>query len=127
MPKLKIKMSPFADDVIKMVKIIPRGRVATYGQIARLAGKPHASRAVGWILNSCARAYRLPWQRVLNSQGRISFHPESSEYAAQKRLLKAEGVEFSTKHGLELKRFQWKKDRKVRTVKKRGTPSMFGD
>lgn len=127
MPKLKIKMSPFADDVIKAIKLIPKGKVATYGQIARLAGKPHASRAVGWILNSCARSHRLPWQRVLNSQGRISFHPDSSEYANQKRLLKGEGVEFKTKHGLELSRFQWKKDRKVRSVKKRGTPSMFAD
>lgn len=127
MPKLKIKMSPFADEVIKVIKLIPEGKVATYGQIARLAGKPHASRAVGWILNSCARAHRLPWQRVLNSQGRISFHPESSEYANQKRLLKSEGILFSTAHGLELTRYQWKKDRLRKSKRTRGQPSMFED
>lgn len=121
---LKIKMNPFALKVIETIKKVPRGKVATYGQIAGLAGKPHAARAVGWILNSCTRTHKLPWQRILNSKGTISFHRDSDEYAAQKRLLKNEGIEFSSAHGLDLNRYQWKKmPRKKRTA--RGQPSMF--
>ncbi len=105
----KIKMSPFARKVIAYVKRIPRGQVATYGQIARLAGKPHASRAVGWVLHACAKSHQLPWQRVINSKGTISFHPLTAEYSAQKRLLQKEGVEFQSLHGLNLNYYQWKK------------------
>lgn len=102
------KMTPFAAKVIRLIHAVPRGRVATYGQIAKAAGKPHASRAVGWILHACARSYRLPWQRILNSKGAISFHPGTQEYATQKYLLRKEGVEFSSEHGLDLKIYQWK-------------------
>src|SRR6185312_947445 len=105
----KLKMSPFARKVIANVKKIPRGKVATYGQIARLAGKPHASRAVGWVLHACSKSHKLPWQRVINSKGTISFHPLTTEYATQKRLLLKEGIEFDTLHGLSLTQYQWRK------------------
>ena len=101
-------MGPFALAVIKVVKKIPRGQVATYGQIAFLAGKPHAARGVGWILNSCAKKYHLPWQRVINRLGKISFPRDTLEFASQKRLLEAEGVEFISETGVDLKKFQWK-------------------
>lgn len=84
----------FSKKVIQLIRSIPRGKVASYGQIAKLAGKPHGSRGVAWILHSSSRAHALPWQRVLNSKGRISFPEDSREYARQKKLLENEGVEF---------------------------------
>lgn len=125
MKTLEIKITPFAKKVIDFIRAIPKGRVATYGQIARLAGKPQASRAVGWILNSCTQSYGLPWQRVLNSKGAISFHKNSSEYATQIRLLRAEGVHFENDR-LDLSKYQWKKEPRLKKVPKvRGRPSMF--
>jgi methylated-DNA-protein-cysteine methyltransferase-like protein len=115
-----IKMTPFTRSVMAWIKKIPRGKVATYGQIARLAGKPGSARAVGWILNSCSETHGLPWQRVLNSQGKISFPKKSSLFSEQKRLLEKEGVELY-KGALDLERYGWKKE----PTKKRGAPSMF--
>jgi len=68
-----IQISEFTKQVMEQIKAIPFGNVATYKQIAELAGKPQASRGVSWILHSCSTAYKLPWHRVLNSQGKISF------------------------------------------------------
>ena len=115
-----IKMTPFTKAVIAWILKIPLGKVATYGQIARLAGKSGSARAVGWILNSCAESHDLPWQRVLNSQGRISLPKKSSAYLEQKRLLEKEGIEIF-KGALDLERYGWKKE----PAKKRGSPSLF--
>jgi len=82
----------FTEKVIKVIQKIPRGRVATYQQVAGLAGKLHASRGVAWILNSSSKKYKLPWQRVINSKGRISFKPGTHHFMMQKRLLTKEGV-----------------------------------
>ena len=113
-------MTPFTKAVITWIKKIPRGKIATYGQIARLAGKPGSARAVGWILNACAETHHLPWQRVLNSQGKISLPKKSSAFLAQKRLLESEGVVI-VKGSLDLDRYLWKKE----PPKPRGTPRMF--
>jgi methylated-DNA-protein-cysteine methyltransferase related protein len=125
-PQSEIKMTAFTQDVIRLVRQIPRGKVATYGQIAELAGKPGAARGVGWILNSCAETHKLPWQRVLNSQGQISLHPKSAEFKEQRRLLKKEGVEFLTSKALDLSVYQWKpkKPSKPRKLSKL-QPRMF--
>lgn len=103
------KPTDFSLKVIKTVKSIPAGKVATYGQIAKLSGKEHAARGVSWILHACAKAYKLPWQRVLGSKGRISFHPSSQQYVRQMNLLKKEGVIFSFEGNINMDRFQWKK------------------
>jgi methylated-DNA-protein-cysteine methyltransferase-like protein len=105
------ELSPFSKKVIFLIGKIPEGKVATYGQIAKLAGKPHGSRGVAWILHSSSRAYRLPWQRVLGSQGKISFPWGSPSFVRQKRLLLGEGVEFGENDRIDLKKFQWKKKR----------------
>jgi methylated-DNA-protein-cysteine methyltransferase-like protein len=98
----------FSKKVIQLIRSIPRGKVATYGQIAKLAGKPHGSRGVAWILHSSSRAHALPWQRVLNGKGRISFPEDSREYARQKTLLENEGVEFVSGR-IDLNKFLWKR------------------
>jgi methylated-DNA-protein-cysteine methyltransferase-like protein len=101
-------LSPFSKSVISKILKIPKGKVATYGQIAKLAGNERGARGVSWILNSCSRAYKLPWHRVLGSSGKISFHPMSSDYLKQKKVLKAEGVIFDELDRIDLIRFGWK-------------------
>ncbi len=117
-------MTDFSRAVMKFVKMIPRGKVASYGQIAALAGKPHGARGVGWILNSSAEAYNLPWQRVLNSKGKISFPKKTDEFKLQKSLLTKEGIKFSDDDSIDLEQFGWKKTpaKKKRAANK---PSIF--
>lgn len=93
--------------IATMVKKIPRGKVATYGQIAALAGNPRDARAVGWVLNSSWKSEKLPWQRVINREGKISLKPGEG-YELQKALLEREGVQFDFRDRIDLTRFQWK-------------------
>lgn len=102
-------MSPFFKKVIQWIQKIPQGRVATYKQIAWLSGKEHGSRGVAWILHSSSTKYKLPWHRVLNSQGRISFDPTTYNFREQKRRLIAEGVSINMQGQLNLEKSQWKK------------------
>jgi len=86
---------------------IPRGRVATYGQVAALAGQPRAARQVAWVLNSSSEKDGLPWHRVINRNGTISL-PRHAGYEVQKALLKKEGVKFDRDDGIDLERYQWR-------------------
>jgi methylated-DNA-protein-cysteine methyltransferase-like protein len=113
--------TPFTKAVLKMVKKIPRGKVATYGQIAKISGNAGGSRGVAWILHACAKKYKLPWQRVINSQGKISFPKLTKEYKTQKRLLEKEGIQFSDAGTVNFKKFQWSK--KTAPPKKRSPAS----
>lgn len=115
---LIVATSEFSQMVIKLIQQIPAGKVATYGQIAKLAGKPQGSRGVAWILNSCSKSHRLPWQRVLNSQGKISFPVGSAEFAQQMRLLKKEGIVFNENQKIDLSKFQWQKTMPAKKVSK---------
>lgn len=90
------------------VKKIPRGRVATYGQIAREAGFPKQPRLTGYALHHTPPGARLPWHRVINAQGKISFPPGSEAYETQKRLLEEEGVLF-LRGRVDLSRYQWRR------------------
>ncbi len=98
----------FSKRVIKLVKQIPRGKVATYGQIAKLAGKPQGSRGVGWLLHSCSKSHGLPWQRVVNSKGKIPAPEDSLQYSVQMRLLQREGVDLMQGR-VDLAKFLWNK------------------
>jgi methylated-DNA-protein-cysteine methyltransferase-like protein len=88
------------------VRQIPRGKVATYGQIAFESGFPGHARLVGYALHSLAHHSHVPWQRVINSQGKISFPRGSSAYRRQRRLLREEGVMFQG-DTIDLERFNW--------------------
>lgn len=106
----KIKMSApseFSESVIKIIKKIPRGKIATYAQVAKLAGKPRAVRGVVWILHSSSNKHDLPWHRVINSKGRISFPEMSESWLRQKSLLEKEKIEFGEGGLVDLKRFAW--------------------
>lgn len=74
------------------VREIPAGRVASYGQIAQIAGIPRGARQVGYALRQLPAGSNVPWHRVVNSAGRISLPPDSKSYREQLRRLRNEGV-----------------------------------
>lgn len=82
----------FSKKVLALIKAIPNGKVATYGLIAILAGKPRGARGVGWLLHTCTKSHKLPWQRVIKSTGHLSFPILSELYSRQKKLLEKEGI-----------------------------------
>lgn len=88
----------------QVVALIPRGRVATYGQVARLAGHPNHARYVGTVLRQLPADSRLPWHRVLCSGGRLAFAADSSNGRRQRSRLEAEGVIFNAAR-VDLNRF----------------------
>jgi methylated-DNA-protein-cysteine methyltransferase-like protein len=94
--------------IYAIVARIPRGRVATYGQIARMARLPGQARLVGYALHALPTGSGLPWQRVLNAKGEISVGGESG--ARQRKLLEEEGIRFDAKGRIDLVRFQWRPD-----------------
>jgi methylated-DNA-protein-cysteine methyltransferase-like protein len=80
--------------VWQVVADIPRGHVLTYGEVARLAGMSRAARRVSQALRRAPGGMKLPWHRVINAQGKISFPPDSNGYHKQKSLLEREGIVF---------------------------------
>jgi methylated-DNA-protein-cysteine methyltransferase related protein len=103
-------MENFYQRVYDLVRRIPAGRVMTYGQIAVLLRKPTAARAVGYALHSTPAGQAIPWQRVINAQGKIS--PRSAgdklhEPPVQRLLLEAEGIEFTAQGAIDLSRYLW--------------------
>lgn len=97
---------PFSSQIISIIKRIPRGKVATYGQIAALAGNPRGARAVIWLLHSSSGKEKLPWHRVINGRGTISLQPGQG-YEEQRSMLESEGVEFGLQGKIDLARFRW--------------------
>jgi methylated-DNA-protein-cysteine methyltransferase-like protein len=80
--------------IVETVLAIPRGRVASYGQVAAQAGLPGRARLVGRVLSELGADSPVPWQRVINAAGRISFPEGSEAHALQRTLLEDEGVRF---------------------------------
>jgi methylated-DNA-protein-cysteine methyltransferase-like protein len=98
--------TPFTREVKRVLRTVPRGRVATYGQIAALAGRERAARGVAWILHSSSEAAGLPWHRIIGGGGAISL-PRGRGYEEQKRRLLAEGVVIGPRGRIDLKRYRW--------------------
>lgn len=94
--------------IYAVVAQVPKGRVATYGQIARLADMPRHARLVGYALNALAAGNRLPWHRIVNAQGRVSERGDGGAAAATQRArLVREGVAFDARDTIDLKRYRW--------------------
>ena len=96
--------------VYAVVKKIPRGKVATYGQIALLAGMPRAARQVGLALRIAPGSIKIPWHRVINAQGQISMRQHDWQSGGddyQRALLENEGIEFNAAGKINLKKFRW--------------------
>ncbi|MBT2723640.1 MGMT family protein [Bacillus sp. ISL-46] len=100
-------MTPFTENVVEIIRSIPEGKVATYGQIAGLAGSPRAARQVVRALHSMSKKHRLPWHRVINAKGQIALLDDAS-YNEQRLSLEAEGVEIGLNGVIDLARYQWK-------------------
>ncbi len=92
--------------VWQVLSQIPAGHVVTYGQLARMAGAPQHARAVGAILRQLPNGSGLPWHRVINSKGRLSFAEDSGAYRCQAERLKAEGIELCDGK-IALGRYRW--------------------
>lgn len=95
--------------IYEIIKSIPFGKVATYGQIAAYAGNPHWARVVGYALNICSDPVGIPWHRVVARNGRIATSHSNDGQSLQRTLLESEGVEFTAEGLVDMKRFMWNK------------------
>jgi len=94
--------------VYDLVRRVPRGRVITYGTIARLLGDPRKAREVGWAMAATpCRTPAIPAHRVINARGEVSGDPLSSGFAARRALLEAEGIVFTNDGRVDLERYLW--------------------
>ena len=98
----------FFSRVWTVVRRIPGGKVATYGQIAAILENPRAARTVGWALHALPDGTDVPWQRVINSKGRISIDCFEHDPNLQRILLEQEGVVFDHKGYVDLTVYQWR-------------------
>ncbi len=98
----------FQDKVYSITKKIPKGKVATYGQIARLAGKPKAARFIGYLMRSNPTAPVVPCHRVVGFDGSLIGYSGNGGIMTKKKMLIKEGVSF-LKNKVNLKKSQWKK------------------
>ena len=94
--------------IYAVVRRIPRGRVATYGQVAALCGMPGRAREVGWALAALRAESAVPWQRVLNARGEVSGRGEPEPSRVQRALLEREGVAFAASGRVDLAAYQWR-------------------
>ncbi len=102
-------MSPIPslhERIYELVRQIPAGKVATYGQIARLAGGCSA-RIVGYAMAGVPDGSNVPWQRVINSKGRVSPRGEGPGSLIQEQILREEGVQFDPTGKIDLAKFCW--------------------
>lgn len=110
--KRKIRQTNFCHNIYYWTKRIPKGKVATYGLIAYLAGNVYAARIVGWALHilSDEELKKIPWYRVVNKEGRISTTCLKHNKLLQKKLLEKEGIKVKIKKNnfyIDLKKYLW--------------------
>lgn len=89
---------------------VPRGQVATYGQIAAETGLPGHARQVGYALHALSGEHDVPWHRVINAKGEVSPRSDPEYPDLQRKLLEAEGVDFDSRGRVPLRSFQWQPD-----------------
>ncbi len=94
--------------IYDVVRRIPEGRVATYGQVAALAGLPGHARQVGYALHALDDGANVPWQRVINARGEVSQRSTPGWEGFQRHLLEEEGVVFNVSGRVDLQRFRWR-------------------
>ena len=100
------RLNSFTDKALSMIRSIPYGKVATYGQIALMSGDPHKARLVSWILARSSQKENLPWHRVINAGGKISLPGEAGKL--QRALLEAENIEFSPAGQVSFEKYGWR-------------------
>ncbi len=97
--------------IYDVVRRIPEGQVATYGQIASVAGLPRSARQVGYALHALAGGSNVPWHRVINARGEVSSRTANPGWEnVQEQMLEEEGVVFDPLGRVDLQRFRWDPD-----------------
>ncbi len=109
MKSVQIPIKPEHQAIRRVIASIPRGRVASYGEIAARAGLPRRARLVGTVLRQAGERAGLPWHRVLRADGRLAFAPRSKPFIEQQRRLAAEGVALAGTR-VDLGRYGWQRD-----------------
>ena len=99
----------FHQRVYALVRQVPPGRVTTYGDVATLLGSPRVARHVGFAL-AALREDDVPWHRVINARGRISFKGDLGRAELQRALLQAEGIAFDALDRVDLPALRWRPD-----------------
>ncbi|HDP69160.1 MAG TPA: MGMT family protein [Candidatus Marinimicrobia bacterium] len=94
-------------NIYAVVKSIPFGKIATYGQIAALAGLPGRARQVGYALHALPDSSDIPWHRVINAKGEISIRSDPLYADIQRHLLESEGVVFNSQNRIPLPDYLW--------------------
>src|SRR5438045_2089042 len=98
--------------IYDLARRIPRGRLATYGDLAWLAGTPRAARQVGWALSVLPDNLDVPWWRVINHRGQVPHHAHRE---LQAELLRREGIEVSDDGVVDLDRYRWEPNEGIRS------------
>lgn len=94
------------DAILVVISSIPKGQVATYGSVAEMASLRGRARFVGTILKNLPTGTKIPWFRVINSQGKISFPENGEKFCEQKYRLESEGIQFKN-NKINLKQYLW--------------------
>ena len=98
--------APFSARVLSMVRLIPYGKVTSYGDVAALLGAPRAARGVGHVLSGLPQGTDVPWWRVMNARGEVSIQHVGGRL--QRLLLEQEGVRFDRGGRVDLRKFKWR-------------------
>lgn len=97
----------FHDKVYAVVRLVPPGHVTTYGDVGTILGSPRVARQVGWALANLEPGSDVPWQRVVNAHGMVSWRGDLGRASLQEALLRAEGVAIDAEGRLDLKALRW--------------------
>jgi len=97
----------FREDVCRVARRVPRGRVVSYGAVALLAGRPGAARAVGGIMASLPDDTNVPWWRVVTARGEVPTRRMIHGHLIQRQLLGREGVRFDAAGRIDMRRYGW--------------------
>jgi methylated-DNA-protein-cysteine methyltransferase-like protein len=104
-----LKGDAAVEAVCAVIRRIPRGWVATYGQVATMAGMPRRARLVGRVLQRLDPGTKIPWHRVVNAKGEVSYSlSRNGGDILQRRLLEKEGIKFDASNRLDLERCRWR-------------------
>lgn len=102
------RLSETYQHIYRVIRRIPAGRVATYGQIAQLAGLAGHARQVGYALHSLPDGQSIAWHRVINARGEISARSDPRSERIQRAMLEREGIVFDDQAKISLRRFRWR-------------------
>ncbi len=105
---MNVNDQPYRERVYALVRLIPQAMVMTYGQVAAILGEGYTARTVGYVMHGADGD--VPWQRVINSQGKCSTGQLTIPINLQQEILEAEGIIFSKAGKCDLRTFQWHPD-----------------